>query len=338
MARNFGGRGEGRGRAGREKFDKYEEENKYEKIAAAAESSGPTTAVAEDAKKAEIAAEVAQVEAKAEQPSIEEKRLIEAGVKPDDKSKQVTSQAALAQTEELIRTPSELADRLALPTSKLPAMESDVPPEDTTLPPTQSLADAASAQDTSKPLTNSGYMSMNCGGSVLPVGLMGPDNIVGFDPVSGNPIPLGSTAENVRDDIPAALSKGEYVVPSDVVSWFGLRTYMAMHEEAKMGLMSMYEMGQLRTHIGEEVNERETCDCGESDCPVCAESDEEDTGMDDSGDRETTGIDSAEVITEYEEYPMQEDSVGVEPYPTTGGRFTVGDEQVLLIFKSPKKR
>ena len=37
------------------------------------------------------------------------------------------------------------------------------------------------------------------------------------DPVSGNPIPNGSMAEEVRDDIPAQLSEGEYVVPADVL-------------------------------------------------------------------------------------------------------------------------
>ncbi len=35
-----------------------------------------------------------------------------------------------------------------------------------------------------------------------------PDNTIGVDPVSGNEIPLGATAENVRDDIPANLSEG----------------------------------------------------------------------------------------------------------------------------------
>ena len=37
------------------------------------------------------------------------------------------------------------------------------------------------------------------------------------DPISGNDVPVGSTQEEVRDDIPAQLSEGEYVVPADVV-------------------------------------------------------------------------------------------------------------------------
>ena len=35
------------------------------------------------------------------------------------------------------------------------------------------------------------------------------------DPVSGNEVPPGSTQEEVRDDIPAQLSEGEFVKPAD---------------------------------------------------------------------------------------------------------------------------
>jgi hypothetical protein len=38
------------------------------------------------------------------------------------------------------------------------------------------------------------------------------------DPVSGNDVPNGSTQEEVRDDIPAQLSEGEFVFPADVVT------------------------------------------------------------------------------------------------------------------------
>ena len=41
------------------------------------------------------------------------------------------------------------------------------------------------------------------------------------DPVSGNDIPAGSMAKEVRDDIPAQLSDGEYVVPADVMAMIG---------------------------------------------------------------------------------------------------------------------
>ena len=65
------------------------------------------------------------------------------------------------------------------------------------------------------------------------------------DPVSGNDVPPGSTQEEVRDDIPAQLSEGEFVFPADVVRFIGLGNLMRMRQEAKMGLKMMDEMGQM---------------------------------------------------------------------------------------------
>ena len=65
------------------------------------------------------------------------------------------------------------------------------------------------------------------------------------DPVSGNEVPPGSTQEEVRDDIPAQLSEGEFVFPADVVRYIGLGNLMQMRQEAKMGLKMMEEMGQM---------------------------------------------------------------------------------------------
>jgi len=65
------------------------------------------------------------------------------------------------------------------------------------------------------------------------------------DPVSGNDVPPGSTQEEVRDDIPAQLSEGEFVFPADVVRYIGLGNLMRMRQEAKMGLKVMEEMGQM---------------------------------------------------------------------------------------------
>ncbi len=66
-----------------------------------------------------------------------------------------------------------------------------------------------------------------------------------IDPVSGNDVPPGSTQEEVRDDIPAQLSEGEFVFPADVVRFIGLNNLMRMRQEAKMGLKMMEEMGQM---------------------------------------------------------------------------------------------
>tara|TARA_X000001382_G_scaffold3961_1_gene3864 strand:- start:6019 stop:7851 length:1833 start_codon:yes stop_codon:yes gene_type:complete len=65
------------------------------------------------------------------------------------------------------------------------------------------------------------------------------------DPVSGNDVPPGSTQEEVRDDIPAQLSEGEFVVPADVVRYVGLENLMRMRQEAKQGLAEMEAMGQM---------------------------------------------------------------------------------------------
>ncbi len=65
------------------------------------------------------------------------------------------------------------------------------------------------------------------------------------DPVSGNDVPPGSNQEEVRDDIPAQLSEGEFVFPADVVRYFGLEKLMKMRQEAKMGLQRMEDMGQM---------------------------------------------------------------------------------------------
>ena len=65
------------------------------------------------------------------------------------------------------------------------------------------------------------------------------------DPISGNDVPPGSMQEEVRDDIPAQLSEGEFVFPADVVRYFGLEKLMQMRQQAKMGLKLMEEMGQM---------------------------------------------------------------------------------------------
>lgn len=65
------------------------------------------------------------------------------------------------------------------------------------------------------------------------------------DPVSGNDVPLGSEPENVRDDVPAMLSEGEYVVPADVVKFFGVKYFEDLRSEAKMGFRQMSEGGRI---------------------------------------------------------------------------------------------
>lgn len=77
------------------------------------------------------------------------------------------------------------------------------------------------------------------------------------DPVSGNEVPTGSTAEEVRDDIPAKLSDGEYVVPADVVKFFGVSFFEKLRAKAKAGLAEMDADGRIG---GEDTTEEEDDD------------------------------------------------------------------------------
>jgi len=65
------------------------------------------------------------------------------------------------------------------------------------------------------------------------------------DPVSGNEVPSGSMSEEVRDNIPAQLSEGEYVVPADVVRYYGVKFFEDLRDRAKMGLAEMEANGRI---------------------------------------------------------------------------------------------
>ena len=65
------------------------------------------------------------------------------------------------------------------------------------------------------------------------------------DPVSGNEVPTGSLPEEVRDDIPAQLSEGEYVVPADVVRYYGVKYFEDLRAKAKFGYQDMEENGRI---------------------------------------------------------------------------------------------
>ena len=98
------------------------------------------------------------------------------------------------------------------------------------------------------------------------------DGLMGFDGISGNPIPVGSNAENVRDDIDAKLSTDEYVLPAHVVKWHGLKHIQMMQSEAEMGLMSM-QMDGLIQHVEEKSDSQ-----GSKDSEVSSESNSKQKG------------------------------------------------------------
>ena len=71
------------------------------------------------------------------------------------------------------------------------------------------------------------------------------DDGASVDPISGNEVPTGSLQEEVRDDIPAQLSEGEFVFPADVVRFIGLGQLMKIRDKAKTGLVEMEQEGQI---------------------------------------------------------------------------------------------
>ena len=89
------------------------------------------------------------------------------------------------------------------------------------------------------------------------------------DPVSGNEVPPGSLPEEVRDDIPAMLSEGEYVVPADVLRYYGVKFFEDLRAMAKMGLAEMDANGR----IGGEPIEAEEDDLPFNDEELMVEED-----------------------------------------------------------------
>jgi len=73
------------------------------------------------------------------------------------------------------------------------------------------------------------------------------------DPVSGNEVPPGSLPEEVRDDIPVMLSEGEYVVPADVLRYYGVKFFEDLRTMAKVGLADMEANGRIG---GEPIEEQ----------------------------------------------------------------------------------
>lgn len=190
-------------------------------------------------------------------------------------------------------------------------------------------------------------------------GMMMPDMIVGVDEVSGNMIPPGSDAENVRDDIPAALSEGELVIPADVVRYHGLKAYEDMRMEAKIGLMAMKAEGQI-VDIDEEESEEEYDEDYEMN-PTDHVEKNEDTGMycvyDNDGNKvkefktkkeaneyakqnhdelmASSNVEEVEVSVEEEGMDLKEDSEGVKAYPTEKDdldMMEVGDNSIIKLF------
>jgi len=69
--------------------------------------------------------------------------------------------------------------------------------------------------------------------------------VVEQDPISGNVVPPGSTPKEVRDDVDAKLSENEYVLPADVVKYFGLDYIEKLISKAKKGMEELHASGRI---------------------------------------------------------------------------------------------
>jgi hypothetical protein len=65
------------------------------------------------------------------------------------------------------------------------------------------------------------------------------------EPTTGNEIPPGSSAEEVKDEVDAKLSVGEYVVPADVVQYFGVAYFEKLRDKAKKAMGEMDQGGRI---------------------------------------------------------------------------------------------
>jgi len=71
------------------------------------------------------------------------------------------------------------------------------------------------------------------------------DDGMSREPITGNNIPPGALASEVRDDVDAKLSGGEYVVPADVLRYYGVRFFEDLRSQAKQGMMDMESAGRI---------------------------------------------------------------------------------------------
>lgn len=138
------------------------------------------------------------------------------------------------------------------------------------------------------------------------------------DPVSGNDVPPGAMPEEVRDDVDAKLSEGEFVVPADVVRYIGLAKLMEMRDEAKRGLQKMTDIGQMgnskKGAEGEALHGEEEGEEGEEEF---ASSVDEIMNEEEGGEEETpeyaqggyvprsSGYDPAESVALYSRAPIK---------------------------------
>ena len=136
-------------------------------------------------------------------------------------------------------------------------------------------------------------------------------------------VPFGSLEEEVADDVPVLLSEGEYVVPADVVRYWGLKHLEEMRTMAKCGLMSMEMDGRL--HKVDDDDGVEEVETEEEDI----EEEEEEEGNEDEETmlmmQEMYSMEEPEMI-EFDIDDMQEDMSEEEEEVDFDGKKKIADD------------
>ena len=84
-------------------------------------------------------------------------------------------------------------------------------------------------------------MAKDAQAEMITIGLQDEGGMV--DEASGNEVPNGALKEEVRDDQPAMLSPGEFVIPAYAVRYFGVERFVKMLRAAKQGMEQLDDMG-----------------------------------------------------------------------------------------------
>ena len=147
------------------------------------------------------------------------------------------------------------------------------------------------------------------------------------DPVSGNDVPPGAAQEEVRDDIPAQLSEGEFVFPADVVRYIGLEKLMRMRQEAKMGLKMMEEMGQMGN--ADEATMPDDLPFGITDLIIVDGSE----GVDDDDKKE---YNIGGVVNQPSNIQSGQTQIGMAPTPMSMPEITRPQQQDVPTYKPPE--
>jgi len=84
-------------------------------------------------------------------------------------------------------------------------------------------------------------MAKDAQAEMMNIGLQDEGGMV--DEASGNEVPNGSLKEEVRDDQPAMLSPGEFVIPAYAVRYIGVERLVKLLREAKQGMEQLDDIG-----------------------------------------------------------------------------------------------